>query len=236
MYGYIYKTTNNINGKIYIGQHKSEVFEPNKYIGSGSILVNAINKYGRENFSNILLCECLDENELNRMEEYYIDLYNSTNIDIGYNIKLGGNQTACPDYIKEKISESNKGKYRNHTYIHKNNIEKHIDKSEINNYLEDGWELGRSEKARKSLSQGYNYSSKGMLGKQQSQKQKEAVSKSSSYKRNDAQKANFSAAKKIPNKFICLRAPDNSSTIRCLIKNKNYYLSLGYTECNNNKK
>ena len=46
MFGYIYKTTNLINNKIYIGQHKSEKFEPNKYIGSGVVLLKAINKYG----------------------------------------------------------------------------------------------------------------------------------------------------------------------------------------------
>ena len=33
MYGYVYKTTNLVNHKIYIGQHKSNKFEPDKYIG-----------------------------------------------------------------------------------------------------------------------------------------------------------------------------------------------------------
>lgn len=43
MYGYIYKTTNLINNKIYIGQHKHEKFDI-KYFGSGYALVNAIKK------------------------------------------------------------------------------------------------------------------------------------------------------------------------------------------------
>lgn len=42
MYGYIYLTTNLINGKKYIGQHASPVFEPDRYIGSGVILWKAI--------------------------------------------------------------------------------------------------------------------------------------------------------------------------------------------------
>lgn len=35
MYGYIYKTTNLINGKIYIGQHKANKFLGQSYLGSG---------------------------------------------------------------------------------------------------------------------------------------------------------------------------------------------------------
>lgn len=50
MYGYIYKTTNTINGKIYIGQKKSSEFLGVQYLGSGKILKSAINKYGVEAF------------------------------------------------------------------------------------------------------------------------------------------------------------------------------------------
>lgn len=73
----------------------------------------------------------------------------------------------------------------------------------------------------------------GMIGKRQSDKQKQAASKACSYKRTEEQKQNFSKAKKVPNKFVCLRTPDNKSTIRCLITNKEKYLALGYLECNN---
>ena len=47
MYGYIYKTTNLVNGKIYIGQHKSNTFDTN-YYGSGTILNKAIQKINDE--------------------------------------------------------------------------------------------------------------------------------------------------------------------------------------------
>lgn len=45
MYGYIYITTNLVNGKKYIGRHKSEVFDES-YKGSGLLLSRSIDKYG----------------------------------------------------------------------------------------------------------------------------------------------------------------------------------------------
>lgn len=55
MYGYIYKTTNLVNGKIYVGQHKAAIFEPNNYMGSGKILHSAIQKYGIDAFRQELI-------------------------------------------------------------------------------------------------------------------------------------------------------------------------------------
>ena len=52
MYGYIYKTTNLVNGKIYIGQHKAEKFEHNAYKGSGSYFLEAYKTFGKQNFLN----------------------------------------------------------------------------------------------------------------------------------------------------------------------------------------
>lgn len=53
MYGYIYKTTNLINNKIYIGQHKvKEEKIDNSYYGSGKLIIQAIKKYGKENFKS----------------------------------------------------------------------------------------------------------------------------------------------------------------------------------------
>lgn len=89
MIGYIYKTTNLINHKIYIGQHKCSYFDT-KYYGSGKLLKKAINKYGISNFNCLLLEECFSEEELNEKEMYYIALYKSTQPDIGYNLSDGG--------------------------------------------------------------------------------------------------------------------------------------------------
>jgi hypothetical protein len=44
---YIYKTTNLINGKIYIGKRSHKNPEKDKYLGSGNVLKQAISKYGK---------------------------------------------------------------------------------------------------------------------------------------------------------------------------------------------
>ena len=69
MYGYVYKTTNNLNNKIYIGQHKSSVFD-DKYIGSGKILLQAITKYGKDNFTTEVLEWCDSREQLNEKEKF----------------------------------------------------------------------------------------------------------------------------------------------------------------------
>lgn len=90
MYGYIYKTTNNVTGKIYVGQKKSDRFLQERYLGSGVILKSKISHYGKENFSVEMLDTAETFNELNEKEIYWIDKLDATNPDIGYNISKGG--------------------------------------------------------------------------------------------------------------------------------------------------
>lgn len=81
----IYKTTNLINGKFYVGKDESN--NP-KYLGSGKILKLAINKNGVENFKKEILEECSTKEELNEKEKYWIDVLSATTL--GYNIAEGG--------------------------------------------------------------------------------------------------------------------------------------------------
>lgn len=91
MYGFIYETTNNINGMKYIGQKtydKKGLWKT--YLGSGIYLKRAINKYGKRNFSRIILEECDSKDQLDNRECYWIEFYNAVNSDKYYNIASGG--------------------------------------------------------------------------------------------------------------------------------------------------
>jgi len=79
----IYKITNLINNKIYIGRDKNN--NP-KYFGSGSLIKDAIKNYGKNNFKKEILETCDNESELNEREKYWIKNLNSQNLEIGYNI------------------------------------------------------------------------------------------------------------------------------------------------------
>lgn len=92
-YFYIYKTTNLINDKIYIGQHST--FNINdRYLGSGSNFQKALKKYGKENFKCEILEFCNSREELNEREIFWIEFYNSHNRAVGYNLIIGS-KTNC---------------------------------------------------------------------------------------------------------------------------------------------
>jgi group I intron endonuclease len=94
-YGYIYITTNKINGKRYIGQHKSKDWDSN-YYGSGLNINRAIRKYGIENFNCFSLVWAWNKKELDQLEKDYIAHYKPE-----YNITKGGtggwNHINCGD-------------------------------------------------------------------------------------------------------------------------------------------
>jgi len=85
----IYKTTNLINGKIYVGQDKNN---NNLYLGSGTAIKRAIKKYGKENFRREILEECQNYKDLNDKEIYWINKLNSRDKNKGYNISKGGDE------------------------------------------------------------------------------------------------------------------------------------------------
>ena len=115
MYGYIYKTTNLLNGKIYIGQRHSNKFLGQSYLGSGKRLRDAIKHYGEENFKVELIEEIETKELMDVREIYWISYYKSTNKEIGYNISEGGNVN------RTMVGENNPFYGKHHS---KENIEK----------------------------------------------------------------------------------------------------------------
>ena len=106
MYGYVYKTTNLRNHKIYIGQHKGHIFDP-YYYGSGSWFSRVLKKEGKENFKCEVLEECDTAELLNEREIYWIEFYQSRNPQIGYNLAKGGEQVVvgCTEHEITEISK-----------------------------------------------------------------------------------------------------------------------------------
>lgn len=114
---YIYKITNKVNNKIYIGQVYNKTIQDrfNRHIKessehSKSYLGRAINKYGANNF----ICELIDTatslQELNQKEIYWIKYYNFTDHNIGYNLTPGGD--GGNTYLCKSNEELNKIKQK----------------------------------------------------------------------------------------------------------------------------
>ena len=109
-YNYIYKITNQINGKIYIGKHSTDNLDDG-YMGSGILIRKAEKKYGKENFTKDYLAFCDTEEKLNWFEKFYIKKFNAR--EVGYNLTDGGDGHLgfiMTEETKQKLSEAKKGK------------------------------------------------------------------------------------------------------------------------------
>lgn len=115
---YVYKHTNIYNDKVYIG---ITIREPRKRWGSkgcnykgNPIFYKDIFEYGwDEGFTHEVLFENLTKEEAEKKEIELIELYNSTDINRGYNRNHGGHSIGkMSDETKNKISKSNTGKRR----------------------------------------------------------------------------------------------------------------------------
>lgn len=109
----VYKHTNILNGKIYIGITKQKP-EQRWRNGNGyknGHFKNAIQKYGWGNFKHLVLFDRLTQQEAENIEIELIAYFQSNKREYGYNEQNGGNTTGShSEETKRKISESNKGK------------------------------------------------------------------------------------------------------------------------------
>lgn len=110
---FIYKITNKINSKTYIGQTVQPLnirWGQHKNSSSGCrALKMAIKKYGSENFQIEILEECSSLKELNQREERLIKSFNSLAPN-GYNLLSGGLNKRHSRESRELIGSYHKGK------------------------------------------------------------------------------------------------------------------------------
>lgn len=115
IYGIIYKVTNLINDKLYIGQtiktleHRKTQHENDSLYKSlksyNYPLHKAIRKYGKENFKWEEIDVAYSKDELNKKEIYYIELYDTFHGD-GYNCTIGGEGTIGRTPSQETIEKN----------------------------------------------------------------------------------------------------------------------------------
>lgn len=123
-YHFVYKTTNKVNGKSYIGKHSTESLVDG-YLGSGKLLNRAVKKYGKHNFTIEFLKFCNTSEEAYKNEEIIIKDFDAVKSDDFYNLTDGGkgNKGYIPIFTqewKDKISEALTGKSLSEQ--HKENI------------------------------------------------------------------------------------------------------------------
>lgn len=154
-YGIIYKITNKVNGKVYIGQtirsfdkrYKGDLLNTHN-----EHLKNSILKYGIDNFEIIKEYDTAqDQEELNQKEEYYINMFNSMDPSKGYNKKGGGSRGKLSEETKNKLSEIRIGKSNPMYGIHRSHTEEtkiKIGKAHKGKYVSEETKIKISESKR----------------------------------------------------------------------------------------
>ena len=161
-YGFIYLTIDLKNGKGYIGQHKihnQKTLDP-QYIGSGAIIGDIKKKYGLKRFNRQILCYCENQEELDKMEIYYINYFNAVKSENFYNIaeggsagnKLAGKTVEEMEEIKKKIT----GKWNNKSEEEKEKINKKRSDSWNNKPIEEKQKVNNEKSNTKLENELYN--------------------------------------------------------------------------------
>ncbi len=181
---YVYKITNILNNKIYIGQSMSPTkrWKRHTYLSQSKIKSNqyihrAMNKYGVYNFIFDIVKECNSKDEVNQVEFDLINEYKTRDKNFGYNIKPGGYKRGGWKHSEEtkakqktnwknihtpesiiKATESRRG------YSHSKETKKKMSEAGKNNLHNGNYKKGRSrpeEETNKSMiTAAKNYGSK----------------------------------------------------------------------------
>lgn len=146
LYFIIYKITNLLNKKIYIGKHITSNLDDG-YYGSGKLIIKAIKKYGKQNFKKEILFLCQNQQQLNQKQKELVNqqfIKQNTN----YNLTLGGtgswhhiNQNMSAEQRKKRqINGGNKTKELYQQGILKPYIFSEEEKEQISLKLKQHWQ------------------------------------------------------------------------------------------------
>ena len=117
-FGEIYIIKNFVNGKRYIGQtvqgsqerfsqHIREAYAKGRK-EYNYCLSRGIRKYGEESFDYAILADKVPLDDLDLVEEHYIDMYQTTNPELGYNNSVGHRDTSNFKKYKAMAKEEEK--------------------------------------------------------------------------------------------------------------------------------
>lgn len=166
----IYKITNLINNKIYIGQHVTTNID-DSYMGSGDHIKNAIKKYGIENFKKEIIAECSSFEEMNELEKELVNHEFVQNPNT-YNHSIGGS-----------YGWKNCLKYKSEEEIY--TIRKNAGDAVINLMKDPEYKKQHAEKISEGLKEA-GFDPRTFLGKTHSKETKRKMSET--HKRNKHQK------------------------------------------------
>lgn len=150
--GLIYRTTNMVNGMMYIGKQLDE--KKKNYLGSGTYIKRAIKKYGKENFKKEILIRGIeDHKDLCDIEVYFIAYYGAQADDRYYNITEGGDRTTIgiKSSTETRLKQSIASKGRRHHTLMKPLLQYDLQGNLIAEYIgvwpaciELGWPFSRT--------------------------------------------------------------------------------------------
>ncbi len=125
--GIIYKTTNTVNGKWYIGMDERD--NPD-YLGSGKVLSRAVAKYGRNVFQKEVLARANTRRKLAELERKFIAETGAVTDPMSYNIAEGGyggstwHKGPERELVIEKLRKAHTGKKKTEEHKHKISLSK----------------------------------------------------------------------------------------------------------------